>query len=139
MNFDKNTLFISGAAILHACSLVAQSAAGAATQGGTLIPQLNTDFFVGSVNGFHSTIQNAVSKTCALSSGPAANGARVIIPAGSPLDGSSGYTISAVIGGCVKVAIEDRRAIPAADYKWATSAYVLQTSGGGTPPVVAGS
>jgi hypothetical protein len=136
MNFNKDTLFIFGAAILHASSLVAQTAGGATTQGGTRIPQLNTDFFVGSVNGLHPTIQDAVSKTCAPSSGPAANGARVIIPAGSPLDGSSGYTISAVIGGCVNVAIEDRRAIPASDYKWVTSAYVLQTSGGGTRPVV---
>jgi hypothetical protein len=139
MNFKKNTLFIFGTAILHAFSLVAQTAGGATTQGGTLMPQLNTDFFVGSVNGFYPTIQDAVTKTCALSSGPAANGARVIIPAGSPLDGTSGYTISTVTGGCVKVAIEDRRAIPAGDYKWVTSAYVLQTSGGGTPPVVAGS
>jgi len=59
MNFKKNTLFVLGAAILHACSLMAQTAGGATTQGGTLMVQFNTGFFVGSVNGFDPTIQDA--------------------------------------------------------------------------------
>lgn len=125
MNFRKLSLLF-GAAILHALNLVAQT-----TQGPTLIPQLNTDFFVGTVPGFNSSIQSAVTQLCAISSGPAANGSRVIIPAGSSVDGTPGFTISAVIGGCTKVAIEDRRATPAGAYLWNGSAYTLQGSGGG--------
>jgi hypothetical protein len=125
MNFRKPPLLF-GAAILHALNLVAQT-----TQGPTLIPQLNTDYYVGAVRGFYPSIQNAVTLLCAISSGPSANGSRVIIPAGSSVDGTPGFTISAVTGGCTKVAIEDRRATPAGAYAWNGSEYIPQGSGGG--------
>jgi hypothetical protein len=126
---SRKTALLFGAAMLYALSLSAQT-----EQGPTLMSQLNSDFYVGAQSGAHSypTIQAAVTKTCALST----LGSRVIIPAGSPADGTSGYTISAVTGGCVKVSIEDRRAIPPGAYKWTTTgtpAYTLQTSGGSPP------
>jgi trimeric autotransporter adhesin len=119
------------AAMLYAFPLVAQS-----TQGPTIMPQLNTDFFVGQLSGeswpgFYPTVQSAITKTCALSSGPAANGARVIIPAGSPADGTTGFTISAVTGGCAKVPIIDQRAQPATTCSWGGSSYSCSGGGGG--------
>jgi hypothetical protein len=110
------------AAMLYAFPLAAQS-----TQGPTIMPQLNTDFFVGQVPGFYSTIQSAVTKTCALST----LGARVIVPAGSPADGTTGFTISAVTGGCTKVAIIDQRAQPATTCSWGGSSYSCSSGGGG--------
>jgi hypothetical protein len=95
-----------------------------AQQGPVMTPQVNTDYYVGTVSGFYPSIQNAVTQRCAAGG----LGSRVIIPAGSPADGTSGYTISAVTGGCVKVTLEDRRVAPVGDYKWITTAYVLQSS-----------
>jgi hypothetical protein len=83
------------------------------------------------VSGFYPTVQSAITQICAISSGPAANGARVIVPAGSPADGASGYTIGAVTGGCTKVPIIDQRAQPATTCSWGGSSYSC-SSGGGT-------
>ena len=111
--------------MLCAFSLIAQT-----SQGPTLIPQINRDFFVGQVNGFYPTIQSAVTATCAISSGPGSLGSRVIVSAGSPADGTSGYTISAVTG-CAKVPTIDQRAQPATTCSWGGSAYSCSGGGGG--------
>src|SRR5258705_2730020 len=89
-------------------------------QSTTLMSQRNSDFYVGpqsDIPGLKSTIQSAVTKTCALP-GP---GSRVIIPAGSPPDRTTGFSISAVTGGCVQAAVEDRPGISAAPYKLITT------------------
>lgn len=124
----KKTALLFVAAMMYALPAISQS-----TQGPTIMPQLNSDFYVGSVVGFYPTIQNAITLRCAASG----LGSRVIIPAGSPADGTSGFTISTVTGGCVKVSIEDRRAVPVGAYLWNTTgtpAYQLQGSGGGGNP-----
>lgn len=97
-----------------------------AQQSPIVTPQLNTDFYVGQVKGFYPSIQNAVTLRCAA----AGLGSRVVIPAGSPADGTSGFTIAAVTGGCAKVPILDLRGTTAGQYAWISTAYVLQ----GTPP-----
>jgi hypothetical protein len=119
----RNVALLFGVAILHAFSLSAQT-----EQGPTLMSQLNSDFYVGAQSGAHSypTIQAAVAKTCALST----LGSRVIIPAGSPADGVSGFTVSAVTSGCAKVAIIDQRAQPATTCSWGGGSYSCSSGGG---------
>lgn len=85
--------------------------------------QLNTTYYVGQVTGYYPSIQSAVTKACSTSGG------KVAIPAGAtPSD-----TIAGVTGGCTTVGIIDERVVPSVAYKWVTSAYVAQASGGGAP------
>lgn len=81
-------------------------------------PSINSDYFVGSVTGFYSTIQNAITHSCTTSGG------RVIIPITStPSD-----TISSVINGCSTTIIIDRRVVPEVNYQWNGSAYTAVSS-----------
>lgn len=77
-------------------------------------PQLNTDYFAGTVVGWYPSIQSAVSSTCTTP------GARVVIPAAAGVTD----TIGAVTGGCTKVSILDRRVVPELPYVWNGSAYI---------------
>jgi hypothetical protein len=115
-----------GAAMLHAVFLSAQS-----VQGAFSTPQINREYYVGQVPGFYPTIQSAVTATCAIASGPGSLGSRVVVSAGSPADGTSGYTVSAVTGGCTKVPIIDQRAQPATTCSWGGSSYSCSSGGGG--------
>jgi hypothetical protein len=111
-------LFAFATGLIHA-----QTALGPST-----IPQLNSVYYIGNQTGakpFYPTLQSGVTGACTSA------GATVIIPAGSPADGNSGYTISAVTGGCVKAAIVDYRVVPAVSYLWNGSAYLAQGTGGG--------
>jgi hypothetical protein len=125
MNIRKAALLF-GAAMLHAFTLSAQS-----VQGAFSTPQINREYYVGQVPGFYPTVQSAVTATCAISSGPGSLGSRVVVSAGSPADGASGYTIPAVTGGCTKVSIIDQRAQPATTCSWGGSSYSCSGGGGG--------
>jgi len=114
-------------ALVVALLLMMEVKIGQAQQAPITTPQLNTDFYVAAVSGFYPSIQNAVTLRCAASG----LGSRVIIQAGSPADGTSGFTISAVTGGCAQVPIIDLRATPPGFYKWISTAYVLQPPTGG--------
>src|SRR5258705_13850885 len=86
--------------LLALCSVVLLPCLPGRAQTGqntTLMSQRNSDFYVGAqsdIPGLKSTIQSVVTKTCALP-GP---GSHVIIPAGSPPDGTSRLTTSSVPG-----------------------------------------
>jgi hypothetical protein len=88
-------------------------------------PQLNTLIFPGQVSGFYPTIQPAVTKGCTLA------GASIVISPGSPATGTSGWTISAVTGGCTKASILDQRVTPGQWYTWNGSAYTAVASPSG--------
>jgi hypothetical protein len=84
------------------------------TMGAIATPQINSTYYVGSVPGFNSTIQAAVTAACA------AGGNRMVdIPAGY----TGADLISAATGGCTGAPIEDERAVPNACYAWSGTAY----------------
>jgi hypothetical protein len=97
-----------------------------AQTGPVLTPQLNTQIYPGQVSGFYPTIQPAVTKGCTLA------GATVVISPGSPATGTTGWTISAVTGGCTKVTLLDQRVFPWQPYTWNGSAYVAAPPASGT-------
>ena len=96
----------------------------ALAQGGPVItPQLNSNFYVGSVSGFYPSIQSAVTAACAQTGGT------VVIPASAvPTD-----TIAAVTGGCTTVSLTDERggATPGR-YSWGGSGLILQSGNANT-------
>lgn len=91
--------------------LCASSLATLSQSGPINTSQLNSDLYVGQVQGIYPTIQSAVSKGCST-----ITGGRVIIAIGSmPSD-----SISDVVSGCTKVTIEDQRISPIIDYIYGT-------------------
>lgn len=89
----------------------------------TQTAQLNSTYFVGSVEGFYTTIQSAITKSCTIGSGAVVN-----IPAGS----SPSDNISSITGGCTAVTILDSRSIPNACYSWSGSQYSIASCASGT-------
>jgi hypothetical protein len=96
-------------ATLFTAPLPAQTAIGAIATS-----QINSTYYVGSVEGFNTNIQLTVAIACA------AGGNRVVsIPAG--YTGSD--LVSGVTGGCTSAYIKDERAVPNACYTWSGSVY----------------
>lgn len=110
------------------------------TMGAIATPQINSTYYVGSVAGFNSTIQLAVTTACT-----AGGNREVNIPAGYAgtdlISGVTGGCTNGINGSTTTAYIKDERSVPNACYIWSGSAYTVAncgSSGGSTFSGLAG-